>query len=937
MQFPNNYLLDNKIKSLSARLNFMAKEVNSSRFYVNPEIKSENLTYNLSYLLSKIILQLKFVKRGKFEFLSIIKKYNSDNNTNLSYEDFTSINWVMEIGGEVVIPERLRHFIWKMDYDEQNGKHVNIPVALFHQINSLKLYYENYFKDTTLLIKEENLKEIINNYASKEITIEILTKKGIISVHQTPGYYSWGYHSEYVDHLSNEIAATLWKEVGGANAEITDFKRFYTLIRATGVYPNSLINYAPLSSLEQLTSLAVEYLYTIDDLKQSTSEFRKIWLNAHDSFSRSIEFEIPSIQFNYDDQYKFIESVKDASWQFREIFDYQHSRNYCLLLLRLIIENEPKTVIQYQKLLMILKNMDMPIVIWNAYQEIPRQYPEVIPYFLNDLNLIPLAFNLIDKIEINELIVPEQQDRENKYKISKEEINNLWTEMFDVLLEKIDEVNSESKTIGIALARILSDLAEKVFNSNGHTSTNVTNHVIFKKRYENIIKIIGSKRSSNLRFKNQGINPKIISHYLPTIANHISEKLKNDKSKRHQYLKINSGIFDLGIEMLRLLNMQTYETEIRISTDDLIQSLSQSLDKFYNTIDVEVPTYIDNVVEKTNVSRNEYEFGFEIIDWGYLFLVFEQTDLLDNLNNSVIASLDFLITGDKYDKQNVEQATKLKLYVKSLLLAFLSINKKNNSYEIQALPIQSTLLKLEKWIKEYAIQYSKDNIGNFQIDIFNDRYKSFGYDLYYQHLADLLYKSITHFNPQSQKKFVEEYFKNNNDISRMLNATNTFQSKSLKEIVSKRIQEVDIQDYIDQRIMATDLEYALVEAVNSEAHWHLAEPLIDKLEKHFSRVGKVDINTENFLLEINLLLAFKQKDFVKLMSLEIPQKQYAISGNNTKGERIKRFFIALYKLYNDKEYDEAIKLFKVLSSEDDKNSRYAYHTYRAQTLKALAE
>lgn len=50
---------------------------------------------------------------------------------------------------------------------------------------------------------------------------------------------------------------------------------------------------------------------------------------------------------------------------------------------------------------------------------------------------------------------------------------------------------------------------------------------------------------------------------------------------------------------------------------------------------------------------------------------------------------------------------------------------------------------------------------------------------------------------------------------------------------------------------------------------------------------------------------------------------------------MKQFYIALFKLYNEKNYDEAIKLFKSLLSDDTKNIRYAFHLYRAETLKAI--
>ena len=81
-------------------------------------------------------------------------------------------------------------------------------------------------------------------------------------------------------------------------------------------------------------------------------------------------------------------------------------------------------------------------------------------------------------------------------------------------------------------------------------------------------------------------------------------------------------------------------------------------------------------------------------------------------------------------------------------------------------------------------------------------------------------------------------------------------------------------------------------------------------------------------------MAFKKKDFKKLSKLVVPPKQYAVSTYNEYGERIKLFFIALHKLYNEKNYVEGIKLFEQLLIGDPKNIRYAFHKYCAQTLKS---
>ena len=86
---------------------------------------------------------------------------------------------------------------------------------------------------------------------------------------------------------------------------------------------------------------------------------------------------------------------------------------------------------------------------------------------------------------------------------------------------------------------------------------------------------------------------------------------------------------------------------------------------------------------------------------------------------------------------------------------------------------------------------------------------------------------------------------------------------------------------------------------------------------------------------MNLLLAYKEKDFKKLSELPIPKLEYQYPRGNKEAENIKNFFIALYKLYNDKNYDGAIAILKSLLTLETKNIRYAFHLYRAETLKAI--
>ena len=941
MRLPENYLTDSKIKSLSSRLETVAKDPHSSRFYVDSSIKSENLKFNLTSLLSNIILKVQLSKREKEDFMQIIELYNSENKTEVQYHDFTAINWIVEVNQEIVIPELLRTSIFRKSYAKEEGKTTTPSPDLQHFIAILELYHERFYKERKLLISTKELNEILKK-AHESINMQFLLEKGIIARTENPKSYQWKDSNQYVRHLGTEIGATLWAEFGGEAAEYESFRQYYTLIRAVGIWPTDLKNFLTRNSCSNLVKLAVKYLYDQQDLAQSASEFRKIWLNASDYYDRGITAEIPSIKFNYSDTFTFINSVKWAERQFPDIFDYQSSRNYFLLLLNVIIENEPDHPRPHQSILKLLEELNFPIVVWNIYERIPKHYPELIPSLLSDTNLVPLAFRLIDKININENYPAEDSD-EQKYRLNSEEINAYWMEMFAIFLDKAEAINYEKEKMGIVLARILGDLALKIFTSEGQTRNNWRDHLKYRKRYDTVIKKLSVLRLSNSFSGKDAVNPRIIFHFLPSMTKYVMEQLSVNDVPYNGYLRINSSWTDLGIEILKLLNLRTSEAEIGRELSRVLQDSGSSLTLairdylvyYYTVEEFDTKNFYGQEAARLNASRTDREFGIEIIDWGYLITCMERESILEGINDTIIGSLNFLKKGDKYDKQNIEQATKLKLYTKSLLLAFLAISEKKNEYEIDGLPAVSALQKLEKWIMQYALRYSVEDISNSRTDIFNELYNSFGYHQYHNHLSDLLYRSVPYFKTDTQEKFVADYVTQNNDISRLLAALNIIEQKNLQDIISERINQIDVAQYISSKFMITDLENALREAIVSDNHWQLAEQFLLKIQNHYNKRKDTYQNAEDFLFEINLLLAFRQNNFDKLNSMLVPEKKYRIEGENKKGRYLKSYFIALFYIYNDKTYDKAIRLLHKLQADDPKNIRYAFQLYRAQTLKAI--
>lgn len=944
MQFNITHTTEEKLKSLSERLKYLARNNNSSRNYIDQKVKSENLQFNLSLVISHIIINLKFIDRSKDVFLSIIKEYNRIEKTAITFEDFEKVHWIRTVADEIVMPELVRHFVWQVGYYKNEGKPFENPTDKNDLIRCLQIYFKRCFEDSKLTITNVELARILNDHTiSKDTTINNLVKKEIIGLDSKSELYYWK-GNEYSKHLGNEIASTLWLLVGGEDATILEFRKYYKLISGTQIWIDDLGIYLSYKNIAKICELAISFLNSESDLLKSDTEFSKIWLDASSYQHVDIKTEIPVVEFDYESTFDFIESVNYHKWRFPHTFDYQKTRSFCHSLFRIIVSNDAIQSTKYENILEIYKDISRPFLLWTLYNDTRREFPFVIPYLLTDLKLIPIAFKLMDKIEIDTILLSEQSNNNRKLEEASELKNNLWLEMFDFTLEQLASTPSYDKEKAELLVKIIIDLTKKVFSINSSNRNSIINHNVLKKRYDEVLKKLSNKRiTNNKTYPSPPISPRLAIYLLPHITNYIKEKFQSTKSSHTEFLHLNSGLIDLSIEFLRISNLRISEGEFskeqkgknKKSILDLISVLQSNLAEFYSVINIDVQTYSPKGIEKRKAKRGVNEFGFEIIDWGYLFLHFEENAVLEKFNDNFFTALNFNISSDKYDKENKEQFEKIKLYLKSIMLGFISINQKKDLFELEGLPVKATINKLGKWIRNFSLLYSTDDIPQDRIDVFNEMFSTLGYDMYYQHLTSLLYRSINYFNKEEQSNFVKAFFIDSTDIGRMLTAINILDSKELQSIISKRIGDVKIEDFIKNSFTTTELKYALIEAVNSTNHWELSKPLVERIQQHFKKVKHNDENTKNFLFEINLLLAFKEKNMEKLNSIPVPKKEHSNSPINKKGESLKKFFIALFKLYNNKKYDEAIQILNSLLSNDVKNVRYAFHLYRAETLKAI--
>ncbi|MCS4168519.1 hypothetical protein [Sphingobacterium sp. BIGb0116] len=940
MEFQIDYASKDRIMALGEKIKYLSSKNNIYHEHINTNIKRENLRYNLSYILSHIILNLKYIDRSKGEFENIIVEFNLINDSTITIKDFEEISWIRLISGEVVLPVVVKHFIWKVGYSEAEGKGLDLPAGKENLVNCLRMYYDRYFKDAKLTIARSVLDSILKSYAPREISTEFLTGKKILEEDTNKGELYWTDHN-YLKSLKNEIAATLWILISEDNT-FEEFQHYAKLLIRMKMYGVDMTDFLAPAEYDQISKFAVEYLTREEDLLKSEHDFQKIWLDALNYHHIEIDGKIPNISFDYSSTYNFINSVVNAGRQHDDLFFYQRTRVFSSLLLGLYLKNLSSQQKQYSEVPKILKDLSRPFLLWILYNDIAENFAYVLPYLLNESELIPSVLRLIDKIPVDEVFLKKQEywheKNEEKYKIT----NELFFESFDLILDLFSNLQYESNSKGDCIVKILIDTAKNVFSYKGNN--NYVRHHAAKKRYDQILQLLTFKRYSGTN-NGHNISPRMIISMLPEMLDYLLYEYKSPDS-RHHYLSLDRCFLDVSVEVLRLCNLrfaegEIYEREknqIREKSNELIDRLYKYLLDYYAIEEIEVVDYFGRGKETKKVSRSLNLFGFEIIDWGYLFLLFENRNKLSSFKIQFHKTLRFDAKKSIYDDQNKEQKDKLKIFAKSIFLAFSSIHVRKNELEIEQLPVRGTLRKLENFIGEISTQYSVDQLEDDRVNIFDENFYTYGEDKYYLSLRTLLFRSLNFLTEVKAGELIEDFFAHSVDIGCMLTAINILESEDLAKVVSKRISEIEIQEYIKSSRTVTVLQDTLIEAVNSESHWKLAKPLILRIQKHLEKVGREDDNLVFMLFNVDLLLAFKENDPEKIAEIEIPKSNYIInSKDNNRGEVLKKFFTGLHKLYNEKVYDVAISIFHSLSSSHDDEPRYAFHLYRAQTLKAIQD
>jgi hypothetical protein len=924
-----------KLQAISARLKAYTG-VTAYRAYVDTKITSENLEYNLAFLLAEVILNLTFKDKSRRSFEQFIAEFNQREGTSISIEDFENLHWIKIINNEVTLPNLIFSYIWRVSDYEEKRKPVDIAAGKEQLTHCLKEYYRVHLSAEKPFISREPLESVLSEF--KNVTIEYLIEAGVLSTQDSKFYY-WEGH-EQTRHLRNELSSILWLKCCENEPTEDNFRRFLQLLDyCTHDVPEGLDHYLNRASLQKLTHLSWLVLKNEPDLNGYDDEFKKIWMDSARYFHIGIEDDIPVLKLEARTSYELIEEI-EFHRRFDEMFSYQQGRGIYYLLLRFVIQYDMSAPIRHGNVLTALKSIEKPFLAWSTYNMLDRDFSGVIPYLLCDTELAPLAFKLIDEFEVDRKVILETDRFENAREVQKIR-NDLWLNCFDVLLEQLVRLHDQKEAAHV-LFNILYDLSAAVFRTNSNNEFSVIQHQLLRERYDTVLNRIKEIKAIGV----VNYEGRIVPRYFPSILRNLFDFLKSKKQRPHinQYINIQTRIMDLGIELLRLSNVPLYpnevlsavEADIRNVNREITEYLADLIKDFYKVEEVEVITYKDSGIETQKAQRGVGKFGIEIIDWGYLYCHLVKHNLFDSLhevlNNTIV--FDGETEEKRYSDQNREQIEKLSFALTTLMLAFLNIHENRTSYEMQGLPVSESLKRIESLISDYSLTYNTEDLPQGKVNIFDERFRFMDNDIYRQSLISMLFKCVNLLETTNKLEFVNSFFDDSIDIGKMLRAINILEAKPVKDAIAHKINEGNVKEFQDSQFDSRELVATSVEAVNSDtgSHWDMAKPLLERVERHYEKQKVVDHGIQITGFEIRLLLAYKRNDEEKIKSTEVP----SIEGYRTEGENKKELYLALHDMFFSKDYRAAISKLEKLRSHSNKPV-YAFYLYRARTLLALTK
>lgn len=925
----------NEIKLLSHKISSYATSRLENLRHTNPEITGEDLQFNLCPILTDLLLELLPEPVSSIEIEEIISDYDKRYDTDFKLNDYVELGWIRLINGKYIIP----YTVYANILRKNPATATPVSEEQTRKTNCLLEVYEKLSKHEKTSIDLNVANNIIQKF-SPSINVLFLTDRDILRKNSAGRYY-YNSSNNYLELLKNRIISLAWFKIMIDPLALADFRKFLAFIEFCGVWPDKLSDYLPYKTTRKILEFSVNLLNIEPDLLRPEHEVRNDVLDG-DNFKRNKEdLEIPNYIFDQNEPYGFYQQLKYYRWYNPDLLSHHNSRSIYLLLIRLVMQLDSVGVHPDEIAIKLIKEHRNPYIRWQILDIITYTFPQLLAHFLYDQELAPLYFELVDKLELRDKWLNKDIGYEKVANTTDKVKGELWMEGYRIYLEMATH-SSQPQDFGKGFAAILHYSAKKTFsfnNMNYQISSQQHNH--FNKRYAQAILLLSDARMVFENYYPQPVERPLLLTYVLT---EIVSALEHTPSfpPRNEFLKLNEAKFDVYIELLRYSDLDfsehgnhlMYNREVEDLGSKITRVIFSQLLEYLTKTQLTVHTFYDET-EVRKAKRGVSEFGQEILDFALVFLHFEKEKLLETLDKNFMEHLNFDLDPENHYDHDREEALKVAIYLKLLLIGYISLGKRKDHTELIAYPVRETMQKLEGMISRLTLNYKNDDQKNGKYDIFSSRRYYFSQDIYSQPLIAMLYNALNSFPKKKAESLIEEYFSDSEDLVELFTALNRIEDKGLKKILTNKIEKLDPAIFIEKAFSLTDLETVLVESVHSDTLYHFALPFLTYLEAHWKKRKASSLESRTFLYNVKLLLALKQKDTKAIREIKLPESLYDNRKINLQAEERKQFYLGLDEFHNLKNYPEAIELFKILLTKKPENVEYAFNLYQAKAFMDL--
>ena len=313
-------LTDTNLLALSNKIKAYVKSNRTWPDYVDTHITSQDLQYNISPIISDLVLAQNVEPLTLAHIEQIIINYNGHNATNFDSTYFLNIGWLRLINESYVIPSVISTHLMCLEKPDM-FPNTKTPPEIKSQVRCMLEIYRSLNNHSKTSIDENTLMGIIQRH-SPALGISFLIERSIVAKTENGRYY-YKYDNNYADHLKNRIAALVWFKLTAKVADLDVFRQFIRFIGRFGRFPDSLPDLIPHDSIQKMREFSEQLLNTESDLSDPTVEVRNDRMDESSYKHTGLNPLIPNYTFDQQEPYAFFQQMKHYRFYDHDLFDHE--------------------------------------------------------------------------------------------------------------------------------------------------------------------------------------------------------------------------------------------------------------------------------------------------------------------------------------------------------------------------------------------------------------------------------------------------------------------------------------------------------------------------------------------------------------------------------------------------------------------------------------